>query len=216
MEKYYATDDRNRRLHRSICMYDGHPVWVVCSDPYSDRVPSDEEVFICPLEDSLKSSKYILVKYTDDKFVARAYPLGYLNHRDGATFIGRAPHQQQKQGCHTEVIINLGGESLPSSYMHTIGMVDCILGKYPSFDIAVKLSYETAHSVAFDRHFAVVPGHKRLLFLHFRGRPCGLITKETTVDLFDGRETRLIVSLLKDKGIIHEDNKRDLRSEASN
>jgi hypothetical protein len=204
MEKYFEVVDRNRRLHKTVCLYAGVPVYVQCNDPTGKAGLNDDEVFITPLGEMSGYNKVYVaerVKYTDDAFEARAFPLGYISHSGGATYIGRLPTQQQRQGLHADIIVRQGGDLLPSHWFLSKEMSDCITGKHSTFEQALLHVKSAGISRSFDRFWAIAPHHKSVLSLQFRGRPAGLISDDGKITLFKGKEDRLLRQLLTEKGL---------------
>jgi hypothetical protein len=207
MEKYFAVEDRNRRLHRTICLLGSEPVHVLCNDPQGNILPADDEVLICPLPDAIKG-RYFKIKYTDPSFQARAFPLGYINHSNGASYIGRVPQQQQRQGLHSDQVENLGGDPLPFNWLLSQEMSDCIKGVHPSFDEACLHVSKTGAARAFDRFWAVAPHHRSAHSLQYRGRSAGFIVSNR-ITLFKSKEDRILRSLLSEKGLTINDYSAD-------
>lgn len=199
MEKYFAVDDRNRRLNRTICLLNETPVYVLCSDPLGRTILADDEVFVTHLL-SAPHNSYSKIKYTQDAFQARSFPLGYLSHRNGATYLARIPAQQQRQGLCMETIETVGGDSIPHSWFTSAAMHNCIVGNHLPFSDAVNALSQTGVSQSFDRLWAVSPNHKTTHNLCFKGRNVGLVSGKV-ITLFKGRETRLLNRLLQEKGL---------------
>lgn len=204
MEKYFEVVDRNRRLHKTVCMYAGVPVYVQCSEPTGKISLSDDEVLITPLREMSPYNKVYVaekVKYTSDLFEARAFPLGYISHSGGATYLGRLPTQQQRQGLHTDIVLRQGGDQLPAGWFFSKEMSDCIVGNHHTFTEALFYVKSTGLSKSFDRFWAISPHHKSVFSLQFRGRPAGLVSDDGKITLFKGKEDRLLRQLLTEKGL---------------
>jgi hypothetical protein len=193
MEQYHAEEDRNRRLNGTICMYDGNPVYIRCSDPHGRITLKADEVFITEPTNVFDYSGYRVVKYTDDKFCAKAFPLGYANHREGICYVTRKPHQQQRAGIH-EGVIDVKGDSSTHHFIYSQAMVDCIKGNYPTFEEARK-TVSQGKPVAFTRFLAFRPLYKNIYTLEYRGRPAGIVKKDDVLELFEGKESRIIKAL---------------------
>lgn len=199
MEKYFAVDDRNRRLNRTICLLHGQPVHVSCSDPLGKQALADDEVFVASLK-TAGTNIYSKIKYTDDSFQARSFPLGYISHKNGATYLARIPSQQQRQGLCYEVVDAVGGDAMPHSWFVSAQMHDCIMGNHLTFNDAVDAVVSTGRAHSFDRLWCVSPHHKTAYNLAFKGRNVGLVSGKA-ITLFKGRETRLLHRLLQEKGL---------------
>ena len=80
------------------------------------------------------------------------YRLGYVQYREGASYLSRAPRRQYKVGwCQN----NVGNLSLTMALQAGLTFVENLKGIFPSFLEAIELSKQSDGAVAFDRQFAV-------------------------------------------------------------
>lgn len=202
MEKYFSPEDRNRRLHETVCMYDGMPVIVSCRQQSMNEQLQDDEVYVCQIGVGA-GSVYKKIKYTSDKFCAFSRPLGYINLPKGAYYVVRNPLVQYKQGlCHQQVsTIGRDTSDLPYHWITSEGLLNCIKDNYPSYKETLKHVRSTRVSQAFDRRLCVVPYFKSVLSLNFRGRPAGLICEDDKITLFKSREDRVLIPYLQERGL---------------
>lgn len=84
------------------------------------------------------------------------YRLGYVQYTDSiANYMHRSPRRQYQIGWSES---NVNGFSVQSLMRMNTRLLDNLLGKYPKYAEAVKLSAENDGTVAFDRMFAVSQG----------------------------------------------------------
>lgn len=87
---------------------------------------------------------------------ATPYRLGYVQYTDSAAnYMHRSPRRQYQVGWSES---NVSGFSTQSLIRMGTRLSDNLLGKYPKYAEAVKLSAENGGTVAFDRMFAVTEG----------------------------------------------------------
>lgn len=205
MEKYHSMQDRNQRLHQTVCFYNNEPVYVYCGDPWEGGAYLTEEVGIIPLAKAkpskMQKADLKVVKYTEDAFCAKARPLGFVTHDNGVSYVVREHMQQWKQGICAGTISNGGPDRLANGWQFSQGFVDCLKGVYPSFNEAFEVANK-GKACAFDRMLALKPGGMDQLLLYFRGKAVGSIEKRSrTASLTGGKETIFIRELLKDRGV---------------
>lgn len=208
-EAYDSQGRKERRLDRSVCMYDGKPVYVRTVDPWRrDRLAADE-VIVMSLEKAgelinkydIPADAYTKIKYTEDKFSAASFPLGYYNGPLGADYLTRMPAKLGNAGLTMNHIRSeRGGHS-----MFTKSMENCIIGEYPSLDEAIiTVTNRVKVSCAFAREFAIGKLGRDILTLEFRGHTIGLWDATSKrFKLFPAKTNSLISSELKDLGVDH-------------
>lgn len=208
MKAFFSVEDRNARLHNTVCMYDGEPVYVSTRDVGGQNTSlKAHEVFITPLKQMENSSKDPVIKtvsYTDDKFSTRGMRLGYVNVKNDCVFVTRRPGQQTRQGLSVDQInIVINGNSQGNATRLSIFQPEVaytILGEYPSWQEAYARVKGDAVSCAFDRMFAFARLGRRSYSILLRGLTVGHFDGQHAT-LFAGRETRLIKKALTEKGI---------------
>jgi hypothetical protein len=153
---FLSMDDVRMRLHKTVCMYKGEPVYVNVDD-----IGTDHKVRICPLVATPNASleKYKLVDYREDAFDYRFMELGYLNYKGNCWFLSRNPERKNHQGLKYDCVSASPGD-LNDHYSYinwffSAGMNDTILGKYPKLSEALDKLRDDAKGVAVHRDFAV-------------------------------------------------------------
>lgn len=154
---FLSMDDVRMRLHKTVCMYKGEPVYVNVDD-----IGQDHKVRVCPLAAVANASidKYKLVDYREDAFDYRFIELGYFNYKNDCWFLSRNPERKNHQGLRYDCISASPNDlSEYHSYIQWFfspSMHDTIMGKYPKLSEALdKLRHEDAKGVAVHRDFAV-------------------------------------------------------------
>ena len=158
------------RLDRTICMYDGKPVYVQVL-----RVPDGDwnKVYINALP-CIPHNTAQLVDHRDAKFDYRAFLLGYINLKRTAHYLTRVPNRQQKQGLDRYCLVSSPEITDDVDWFIGDKMRDCILGIHPIHDEALDLvlSYEKT-SVSISREIAIENASGGLITLLYRGRVVG-------------------------------------------
>lgn len=216
-EKYNSVDDKIRRLHNSICLYDNKPVYVQARNVYDNKgsliTLGEEEVLLNPLGEfphieKMADSYFTKVKYTDDRFCYRAFPLGYVNYKGHAVYVERTPSQQQTQGLTTNQLVvseDAARSFNLSAMIRSSAMIDCILGIYPTIKEAeLLLSDGGVSSIAFDRNFSLKKISSGLTFLNYQDTIVGMYSKvDSTYKIVPRRASRLVSNALNILGVNH-------------
>lgn len=152
MRNKYKGDDIQGRLGNTVIRYKNHP--------YFCQV---EHTTLC-LYDMHTGSLSARVE-PDDPFIdISSVPLGFVNieHPDYklAVYLKREGRRQFKQGVElshlTQLPLRNGTGQLHWSHLKCKGLVDCVVGNYPSFDQALlMISKRGFHSVALSKDVAV-------------------------------------------------------------
>ena len=166
-EEYLNQHDLDLRLDRTICMYEGTPVYV---RTMADRL-RHPQIAIYRLDGQLYKA-WKIIDHKEDSFVDRATKLGYLNYSGSAYYLERVPYRHQNQGLKSSNIRELPGLSRYGTEWFTgENMKDCILGKYPSYLEATSLMDKKGHfGVAIHRCLAVSLIDSRSKGLFYKGR----------------------------------------------
>lgn len=83
-------------------------------------------------------------------------PLGYVNHKNGASYVRRAGARQWKQGLNRD---NLRGPVINKGVLlKSKELARTIKGKFPSYDEAYNIYSRTGKSRAFSREWALTSG----------------------------------------------------------
>jgi len=191
--EYNDHQDTIMRLDGTICMYDKEPYYITVAGTKNT----------VHLHDLSAGNKHIkTVKYTEDTFSYKPFPLGYLNIEDKAYFMARSPDRRQKQGlCHN--LIRFANTPPRGTWFATSEMKKCIKGEYPSID-EVKEAIFTGRSnkLAFHRFCALERINSTNLGLLFRNRLIGKITQhQSRFDVFEGPETSFLYRVLPKYGV---------------
>lgn len=167
-EAYFNADDLFRYLDRSICLYEGVPVYVQVNN--TARFP---QVALYRLQQPMQRA-WKIVDHTDSALDDRSPSLGYMN-ADGKTYyLTRVPIRTQAQGIKQALILGNPhvGTYLDSGHPWFTApcFEDCILGKHPSLKEAWDLLEGDATGVAIHRHLALVKFNRKTTGLHYKGR----------------------------------------------
>lgn len=196
---YFDPASVHRRLHQTICMYKGEPVFVECLYR-EDRIPEGEEwhkVRISTLP--LGESRSRTVDYRSTDFDYRAIPLGYMNAEGGAYYLTRIPgdRNHQKQGlCKYQI------HSYPTvqafNFFASSWLRDCILGVYPTYVEALEELSNGAKSVAVTRCIALKRDKGDRSYLLYRGRQVGSGIDGNNWIITRGRDAKTIHTVIND------------------
>lgn len=205
-EKYYAEEDKVRRIGNTICTYKGMPVAVMGRTQWRDRPLGEEDVYVSKTlargNNMYDPASWDVVKYTSPDFSDRTFPLGYMNYGGQAYYLSRSPVQQQSQGLTRGVINSIPAvQNLP---IFSQEMEDCILGKYPTLSECLSTlgkGYSTK-SMAFSRDFAVAKIGRAWFILSYKGREIGIkATNENNFSVWKHRDNKIITRLLDEQGV---------------
>ena len=180
-------------------MYDGGPCFV--------EVPHELEgdwVYSYPLEPLIKGtiSKPDKVKYTDDRFSYKQFPLGYgWCPQNGAVYFSRLPDRKQKQGLSRETLKVNGSSASPyNNWLTSTAMLSCIKGDYLSLEQAIsKVTAGVVSTVPFSRYLAVSALRRGLVCLSLRGREIAVYEKDKQFTLLNNRDKKFLMSTLQGK-----------------
>lgn len=197
-KEYYSKEDAAMRLHGTICMYDGSPVYVDATSPGST---DPGKVFIYHLGDAIKLGKgYKVVDYRDDKFVYKSPPLGYMFYENKARYVSRIPDRKQRQGLSVDVVRVNPYPEYNDSHFTSQAMSDCILGKYHTLTQAESLVNNGVHSVPISRRLAIVRERRGVTALAFRGRTIGY-KEGDSYRLLNIKEKPFLLKTIKAAGV---------------
>lgn len=199
-KELFNRDDVIKRLHQTICMYKGEPVYVTAD------CEGRTKVLAYPLKEfgANRACKPIVVNYTDDSFSYKSPPLGYIYYNDRAFYLSRIPDRKQRQGLHQEVIFSVPTndevpwiEMLQSPEMHM-----CIMGRHPSLMDARVLIAKGARSVPISRNCAVQRlGKSSDMVLLYKGREIGISMGGKDFELYNCKEKGFLTKVLQREGI---------------
>ena len=171
LNDYERPEDVNMRLNESVIFYDGKPCYALSNDVYLDLYQLRSEM------------PYIArVKAANPLIDVRSPQLGFLNHRDMLFWVFRTTVRKQKQGlcgdntCIARITSLDNPNRISSKTMCTIYFEDMLLGRYPSYEDAMK----SKHSIAFARHFAIHRNEEtEETLLYHLDRPVAFLDEES-------------------------------------
>ncbi len=202
-----ATDLR-QKLNGTIIKYKG--------EPHYCEVGQDEVVWLSNIHSKQRKSdgNHFAVS-PDDRDLDYSSPiLGFANHGDHCTFVGRLPARRSVQGISESNVVHYGldGKELGAirGFVLSDRMYDCIMGKFPSFTEIYKqlISYPAnkEYSQAFARHFAVRKTKSEAIFLYHRLQQIGQYDRMwARFTLIPTYNNSVIITQLKSLGVpVHE------------
>lgn len=201
--QFDSNDDIVKRLHGTVCIYAGHPVYVMFSSEFKDL----KHVNYIPVEEynrygNQSKMKWTKVDYTQDTFRYKAFPLGYVNHNGYAYYLSRIPNRYQYYGLSPD---SIHWEPRPSDHYGIVfssGFVDMINRRYPSLDDAETQLIAGHKSFAISTDVAIERIKGRTLQLLFKGKPVGIKMTGDRFTLFDIPEAKFLRKILGRAGVI--------------
>ncbi len=154
-KEYLSMEDVKLRLHKTVCLHKGEPVYVTVDD-----LGKNHEVYVIPLaavQTTMKGGKF--VDYRQGDFDYKYIPLGYIQFKQNAFYLSRLPERKNHQGLKADVIhsdpdINQLYSS--ANWFYSAAMVDCIKGKHMPVKEAIdKIQFDGWKSAVVHRYFAV-------------------------------------------------------------
>ena len=203
--KFELAEDIVKRLHSTICLYKGKPVYV-----QYNGTASTTHVKICPVEQYNRiapSGKipWEEIDYTQDIFRYKAFPLGYMNHLGNAYYLSRIPYRYQWYGLNPDCI-NWEPASVDPYYgnstaLFSEGFVKMIAREYPSLDDVEGLLYAGHKSVAISPDVAIQKVKGRTVHLMFKGKNVGIKMGSSVFTLYDIPEAKFLRKILTAQGV---------------
>lgn len=161
--EYYSVEDKMRRLHNTICLYKGEPIFVSANEYHGNTVGI--QALAAP------TSKQAVVEYTEEDFDYKSFCLGYMNFSSHAVYLSRRPDRQNRQGLSFDTMHQDPYIYHPRDFMRTQALVDCMKGVYPTIEQAIENVMVVGwNSSAFARRLAIESKGGNVLLVH-RGRP---------------------------------------------
>lgn len=200
-EKFYANDDKVRRLDNTICFYKGAPVYVTTRCGYG--YAGEDQVYINSLSQGrdLYSKAWKLIEYTENDFDYKAFPIGYVNISDKAYYLYRNPAQQYSYGLTRQSVSSSDG-NFHHTYMYTDDFEKSLKREYPTLTEAIeKILKREAESVAFSMYLAVGLLSRSMVTLSYRGRIIGIKGFSNKFQVWKARENRIICRALDEAGV---------------
>lgn len=167
---YFNQEDVSMRLHRTVCRYQGKPVYVEVDmrDPVNTvRLTS------VPLNGGFRGKKVLT---TDPDFVHRSPELGYVqskwNGKEDCYYYARSPKRKQQQGLSAGNVDVLNEHGPPfSDVWMSESFYNLIVNVFPTYDEALKRVLDgDVKGVAIHRHACIrrMDGHNISLFFKER------------------------------------------------
>lgn len=220
--KFANEEKKQLRLHNTVCVYDGEPVYVSTRPPsYGDTPLQPNEVYIKYLIPSAKVEKpagatslgaviakakgsWFKVDYTLDAFKYFGIELGYMNHSGFPYYLSRDPAREQQAGLSpSNVSFPVGLDKFYLTSTAEFGR--CVRGDHPSFEEAVKAVEELddGDGVAFDRNLALIKLDSKRLMLEHKGKSVGIKGAKSNgvFTMFGSKSLRSFSDLLNKHGV---------------
>lgn len=186
-------EDLQRKLHGTVCLYDGIPVYVTMVQT------GQLDIRLEVLDNSLKSK--LKVKKTvpsDDKLEVYDIPLGYCSNNSGEYFyLTRSTRRSYNQGLLAHNIKRIQG------YVFSVdeNLSKCILGDHVSCQEAFQLVKDgESPKMAFHRHFAFSSDGTEV-YLLYRDKQIAYTDGEmVTFRLFNNDSTSIVLRELTKHG----------------
>lgn len=157
MPKKASYDDLIQMFDGSVCMHKNKPYLIKNINP--------DHVAVCT---NLLTQRVEYIPIDEENFTAPTQRLGYVNIDGGVVYVSRVPIRRYKVGLSKEnttfSVVNCNYHEGAAEAVRrlkslsSIELGDCIMGKYPTLQQAVKLIQKGSHAVAFDRQFALQGG----------------------------------------------------------
>ena len=168
---YFSQEDVQMRLNRTLCRYNGEPVYV---EVYMDDPLNLVRLTPIPYNQNQRGKLRVLT--TDKGFVHRSPELGYINYPWGAKadafYYVRSPKRKQQQGLSAANVDVLTKHGPPfSDIWMTENFRNLIVNVYPKYEDALKRVVDgDVKGVAFHRHVCIrrLDGHNISLFFKER------------------------------------------------
>lgn len=172
LKRYETPHDVHMRLHHTICLWEGLPVWVRHED---DSL--NVSLYGVRSDDVIASN----VDSSDPRLDITSVPLGYtISTKKSPLYVYRLPLRQQKQGvCNDNVayLVEQVNKVIPQRGLPISGnrLADLIEGVYPNIDLLQKVWYGASKGFPFHRKYCIVRGTEEipLDFIKFCGQTMG-------------------------------------------
>jgi hypothetical protein len=154
MPKKASWEDLCQMFEGSVCIHK--------NKPYLIKNINGDNVANCT---NLLTQRQEFINIDEENFTAPTQRLGYINVHGGVIYASRIPIRRYKVGLSKEnTVFDVGtcnyhegaAEALRQvKSLSSIELGDCIMGKYPTLQQAIKLIVKGSFAVAFDRQFAL-------------------------------------------------------------
>lgn len=193
--------DLRQKLNGTICRYKGEPYYI-------ENNGEQDVIWLQSITE--KKHDPFLISPDDRDFDYSSPPLGFANHKDRCTFVGRLPARRSVQGINESNLLHYdleGKEVGPiKGFFLSQGMYDCIMGKFEPFETVLRRFLrkdpDKAYSQAFARHFALCKRETPEILLYHRLQQIGHYDRtESRFSLIPTYNNPVILSLLKGFGV---------------
>lgn len=200
---YMNTEDTNMRLDSSIVRYKGNPYW-------AQATGNKARINLCSLVKENEGSPIYEIDANDPDLDVSSIEIGYCNHKSlGTVFITRAPYRKQKQGLSSVNTLwtTVGGsnlKSLTATQFFDEGIIDAILGNYPSVKTAVKSlgnSFGDWKAEAISSSFCLFADPKGSITVYFEQSKIGKLEEDNSMTGSLGYVDSILVMKLASLGI---------------
>lgn len=190
--EYNDQHDAMMRLDGTICMYEGFPFYV-------QVLPEKHCVSLFSLGDMAKVKT---VKYTEDLFSYKPFPLGYMNMDNTSYFLSRSPDRRQKQGL-ASGLVRFKDRKPHGNWFPSMALQNCIRGEYPKrIEAENSVIVGVNDKCAFHRHLAVRRLNAFTLELLFRDRVIGFKGhQDAAYKLYDAPDASFLYRTLPSMGV---------------
>lgn len=197
--QFTSSEDVLKRLHGTICIYEGSPVYVMFGANCDTKHVNIHRVDTYNRYNS--KNEFRRIDYTADTFRYKAFPLGYINSGDHAYYASRIPNRYQYYGLSPESIHWEPRPADPYSVIFSSGFTDMVGSNYPGIvDVESRL-HRGARSVAFTNSLAIEKIKGRTVQLMFKGKPIAIKMTGDTFVMFDMPEANFLRKILYKAGV---------------
>ena len=172
MRSNFEGKDIEASLDRTVCRWNGLPVFVRCI--------GNGKLELYSLRDDTQLIE--VIKHTDENFDISTPPLGYAQVRKfQVSYVTRTPLRRWKQGIHGD---NIRSAPLPMSQFGHKGVnvmtkvfEDMIVGNYPPLSLAIQelVKNDAYGEKAISRECALAYNPKGIINVYFKNDPVGVI-----------------------------------------
>lgn len=196
LNEYTTASDLQSRLDRTICRYEGTPVYVRANGN------------MLALYEVVQYNKLVKEIVADDpKFDISIMEIGYFNHSGkGVAYATKLPTKQWKAALYSVSISDIGGQkmSIGSTPQHDQGFYDALVNSFPSTQESLeKVTSGEVKEVAISQSVAFGTTPVGVVFVYYKTKSVGWIAPgEKKVNIVNHDYTWVIERLLHRSGLI--------------
>lgn len=196
LNEYTTSSDLQSRLDRTICRYDGKPVYV--------RASGNELI----LYEVVNYSKCIKeIQPSDPKFDISIMEVGYFNHSSkGVAYALKLPTKQWKAALYSVSVQGIDGQkvSVGGSPQHDQGFYDALVGSFPPVQQSLeKVVTGEVKEVAISQQVAFGSTPVGVVFVYYKTKSVGWIAPgDKKVNIVNHDYTWVIERLLHRSGLV--------------